>query len=154
MDEAFIDNLKSETDRILSNAGSIKSLSSLLADLYCTTLESLFSLKRVKDYRPIRIAKQYIDNHYAENIDLITVANEAGFNPAYFSSLFKKETGINFKEYLLNKRVETAKDLLISGNDTIMLISQKVGYRDVRYFSKIFTKTVGIKPNMYRKIYG
>ncbi len=39
------------------------------------------------------------------------VAKEAGFNPVYFSSLFKKETGINFKEYLLKKRVESANSV-------------------------------------------
>ena len=154
VDDSHIESLQSETEKIMSNAGSIERLSSQLAELYCITLDNLFSLKRVKDYRPIRIAKEYIDDHYSENIDLNIVSKEAGFNPAYFSSLFKKETGINFKEYLLQKRIETAKELLVSGNDTIMLISEKVGYKDVRYFSKIFSKTVGIKPNMYRKIYG
>ncbi len=154
VDDASIENLQAETEKILSCAGSMDRLSSQLAELYSNSLNSIFSLKRVKDYRPIRIAKEYIENHYAENIDLNTVANEAGFNPAYFSSLFKKETGINFKEYLLQKRIETAKELLVSGNDTIILISERVGYKDVRYFSKIFSKTVGIKPNMYRKTYG
>jgi two-component system, response regulator YesN len=153
-DDVESETLLAETEKVLSCAGSIERLSSQLAELYGDTLDNILSSKRVKDYRPIRIAKEYIDKHYSENIDLNIVAKEAGFNPVYFSSLFKKETGINFKEYLLQKRVDSAKELLVSGNDTIMTISENVGYKDVRYFSKIFSKTVGIKPNMYRKIYG
>lgn len=147
-------DLFTETEKILSNAGTIKQISERIAELYSNSFKNILSLKRVKDYRPIRIAKEYIDKHYSENISLNSVAREVGFNPAYFSSLFKKETGINFKEYLLQKRIETAKQLLISENDSIMMISERVGYKDVRYFSKTFAKTVGIKPNMYRKIYG
>ena len=154
VDNSVIDQLYKESRMIMNCAGSIERLSSFMAELHGKTLDTVFSSKRVKDYRPIRLAKEYINIHYAENIDLNIVSKEAGLNPAYFSSLFKKETGINFKDYLLKKRVETAKELLVSGNDTILSVSEKVGYKDVRYFSKAFTKLVGIKPNMYRKIYG
>lgn len=153
-DEAAIQDLLSETEKVLSRSGSLERLSSQFSELYGNSLNNILSSKRVKDYKPIRVAKEYIDSHYSEPIDLNIVAREAGFNPVYFSSLFKKETGINFKEYLLQKRVESAKELLVSGNDTIMAISEKVGYKDVRYFSRIFSKSVGIKPNMYRRIYG
>ena len=149
-----VEKLTENTELILSRSGSMERISSELSVLFCESLNAILSSKRVKDYRPIRVAKEYIEKHYSENIDLNAVAGVAELNPAYFSSLFKKETGINFKEYLLQKRMETAKELLLSGNDTIMLISEKVGYRDVRHFSKIFSRTVGIKPNMYRKIYG
>jgi len=152
-EDAEIKDLAAQTDRVFARSGTVERLSSQLAELCCDSLKSIQKSKRMKAYRPIRIAKEYIDNHYTENIDLNTIAREAGFNPVYFSSLFKKETGINFKEYLLQKRIDTAKELLVSGNDTIGNICLKVGYKDVRYFSKIFSKTVGIKPNMYRKIY-
>ncbi|MDC7225944.1 MAG: response regulator [Spirochaetales bacterium] len=153
-DDIDTDALLVDTERAISSSGSIDRLSSQLAELYTATMKALLSSKRVKDYKPIRIAKEYIDEHFSENIDLNIVAKEAGLNPVYFSSLFKKETGINFKEYLLQKRVDTAKNLLVSSNDTIMAISERVGYKDVRYFSRVFSRTVGIKPNMYRKIYG
>ncbi len=153
-DDEVIDYLNDESRIILNSAGSTEQLINRLAVLHSKVLNTVFSSKRIKDYRPIRIAKEYIDIHYAENIDLNIVAKEAGLNPAYFSTLFKKETGINFKEYLLKKRVDTAKELLVSGNDTIHAVSDKVGYKDVRHFSKVFSKAVGITPNMYRKIYG
>ena len=153
-DKTVLNELLKKTEEVFINAGSLQRLSSHLADIFSSSLKNVISSKRVKDYRPIRIAKEYIDMHYSENIDLNSIAKEAGLNPVYFSSLFKKETGINFKDYLLQKRIDTAKELLLSGNDTIMVVSEKVGYRDVRHFSKIFSRTVGIKPNMYRRIYG
>ena len=152
--EEDAEKLNARVEGILYRTGSIEGLKTLLGALYAESVKELLSSRRVKEYRPIRLAKEYIDEHYAENIDLPLVAKEAAFNPVYFSTLFKKETGTNFKEYLTLKRIEVAKQLLTSGNDTIMVISEKVGYKDVRYFSKIFTRTVGIKPHMYRKIYG
>ncbi len=152
-EDSEVKALTAQAERIFFMSGSVERLGGQLSDLYSSSLNGILKSNRMKAYRPIRIAKEYIDSHYAENIDLNTIAREAGFNPVYFSSLFKKETGINFKEYLLQKRIEIAKGLLVSGNDTIGEISLKVGYKDVRYFSRVFSKTVGIKPNMYRKIY-
>ena len=74
-------------------------------------------------------------------------------NPVYFSVLFKKETGINVSAYLLNIRIEKAKEFLCNTNETIAAIGDRVGYKDSRYFSQIFTKQVGVKPALYRKLH-
>lgn len=81
------------------------------------------------------------------------LAEIVGLNPVYFSVLFKKETGINFSMYLVNVRMEKAKELLCNTNETVAAIGDKVGYKDSRYFSQIFTKQVGIKPVLYRKLH-
>jgi len=112
-------------------------------------------LKQLKTetQRPIRIAKQYINAHYNEKIVLEDIANMVGLNPVYFSVLFKKETGLNFSDYLVNYRMDIAKNLLRSTNETIAAIADSVGYKDARYFSQLFTKIVGIKPALYRKLH-
>ncbi|NLX65136.1 MAG: response regulator [Clostridiaceae bacterium] len=112
-------------------------------------------LKQLKTetVKPIRIAKQYINEHYNEKIVLEDIANMVGLNPVYFSVLFKKETGLNFSDYLVNYRMDVAKNLLRSTNDTIVAIADSVGYKDARYFSQLFTKIVGIKPALYRKLH-
>jgi len=153
-DEEPVLSVRKKAGFILDVSCSIELLFTRLIHLYVQVLEDTLTSKRIQAYKPIRIAIEYIEKHHAESIDLNLVAKEAGFNPIYFSSLFKKETGINFKDYIQQKRIETAKELLLSSNQTILAISEKVGYKDVRYFSKIFTKIVGIKPHMYRKIYG
>jgi len=109
--------------------------------------------KMRENNRPIRIAKKYIREHYQDAITLETVSEVAGFNPTYFSSLFKKETGKNFLEFLSEIRMEQAKCLLKETNRSVASICEEVGYSDVKYFTKNFTKYSGLKPNEYRKLY-
>ena len=103
--------------------------------------------------RPIRRAKEYIDQHYNEPMTLETVANEIGLSPTYLSAVFRKETGVNFSEYLIAKRVEVGAELLRKTNKTIAEIAETVGYSDVKYFGKLCKKMLGLKPSEYRKLY-
>ncbi|MEY8351992.1 response regulator [Lachnospiraceae bacterium 54-53] len=109
--------------------------------------------KLKEDNRPIRMAKKYIKDHYREAITLEDVSEVAGFNPTYFSSLFKKETGKNFLEFLSEVRMEQAKSLLKETNLSVAAICGEVGYSDVKYFTRSFSKYSGLKPNEYRKLY-
>ena len=61
--------------------------------------------------------------------------------------------GIGFSEYITQLRCEEAKRLMRETGDSMALIAEKVGYQDAKYFSRIFRKTVGIRPSEYRKIY-
>ena len=106
-----------------------------------------------KAARPIRKARQYVEEHYGDKITLEDLAELVGLNPVYFSVLFKNETGMNFSAYLAEVRMEHAKDMLCNSNETISVIGQNVGYRDSRYFSQTFTKLVGVKPALYRKLH-
>lgn len=65
----------------------------------------------------------------------------------------KKETGVTFLEFLQSVRMDAAKKLLVSGNEGMNVICEKVGYTDVKYFTKCFIKYTGLKPGEYRKIY-
>jgi two-component system response regulator YesN len=132
---------------------TLGSLKGLLKDNFCKHLESCMKRIETENAKPIRQAKQYIEEHYGEKIVLEDIAGIVNLNPVYFSVLFKKETGLNFSAYLVNVRMERAKDLIRSSNETIAAIADEVGYKDARHFSQIFTKTVGIKPALYRKIY-
>lgn len=118
-----------------------------------TSYDKAVAGKMQENNRPIRIAKKYIRDHYREAITLETVSEVAGFNPTYFSSLFKKETGKNFLEFLSEVRMEQAKGLLKETNLSVASICEEVGYSDVKYFTKNFTKYSGLKPNEYRKLY-
>src|SRR5690606_28356109 len=90
--------------------------------------------KHLEEKRPIRMAKQYIHEKYNEPLSLDVVSAYIGFNPAYFSYLFKKETGKNFMDYLMEIRVDNAKHLLIHTNKDLYEITNEVGYADIKYF--------------------
>lgn len=110
--------------------------------------------RRAKDSQTITLAKQYIDSHYGEPISLDDVAAAVNLNASYFSSYFKKETGSNFVDYLNQFRIDKAKALLINSSLSISTICEMVGLNNARYFSKLFQKIVGLKPSVYRRLYG
>ena len=101
----------------------------------------------------IREAKQYLAEHYRENPSLEEVADRVGMSPTYLSAMFKKEVGIGFSDYLIQLRCEESKRLIRTTQEPLAAVAEAVGYQDPKYFSRIFRKTVGIKPSEYRKLY-
>lgn len=99
----------------------------------------------------IRIVKRYIAEHYQEEISLSTAAYTVNISPVYLSRLFKKEEGINFLDYLNQYRIDVAKKLLQDVQYNVLEAAEMAGFKNTRYFSKIFKKNVGITPSEYRK---
>ena len=81
------------------------------------------------------------------------MSSAAGFSSSYFSTLFRKETGKNFLEYLMDVRIEEAKTLLRESRMTIEAVAKAVGVNDYKRFSKTFKKTTGSSPKEYRNLY-
>lgn len=99
----------------------------------------------------IAAAKKEIENHYmTEEISLNTVAISVGMSPSYFSSIFSKEAGKTFVEYLTEVRIEKAKEFLMCSSMKTSEIGYEVGYKDPHYFSYIFKKVQGCTPKEYR----
>ncbi len=117
-------------------------------------LQALTDSHENETSRPVRKAKQYIQSRYSEQITLEEVSDAVGLSPAYFSSLFKKTQGEGFARYLIGVRMEQAKILLRETNLPTAEICRKVGYNDLKHFTHTFEKTAGVKPSMYRKLYG
>ena len=69
------------------------------------------------------------------------------------ATLFKKETGKNFLEYVTELRIQKAKNYLIQTDYDIAEIAASVGYGDLKYFSKLFRKNTGLSPSEFRKLY-
>lgn len=103
--------------------------------------------------KPIRMVMEYLQQHYNEPVRLEDMSEMVGFNSTYFSSLFKKETGENFSDYLIALRVRRAKELLTDTEMKIADIADEVGYLDLKYFTKIFKRSAGVNPSDYRKLY-
>ena len=99
------------------------------------------------------IAKTYIDEHFTEPITLDEVADIVGYSSSYFSSIFKDRVGMNFTDYVFEKRMEEAKLQLRDTTLTLTKICENVGYTDVKHFNKGFKKHTGITPTDYRKLY-
>ena len=110
---------------------------------------------RLKDKAmPMRQAQIFLEQHYTENISLEQVAGMVGFNPSYFSVLFKKECGVGFQDYLTSIRINHAKELLMQTTEPISEICYRVGYKDVKHFNKVFKKATNLRPSEFKKLYG
>lgn len=106
--------------------------------------EGSIIMKRILDY---------IGQNYDKQLKLEDVAEQVYITPAYLGIIFKKETGENFTVYLTELRMKKAKELLLDVRMNINEIAYKVGYNNVRYFSRVFKENVGITPKEYRKIH-
>lgn len=111
----------------------------------------LFSRNQDKTNEIIRAAREYIESHLSDELSLNILAKRAFVSPVYFSRLFKQETGEGFNEYVVKKRMEQAKSLLISTALRSGEVAFRVGYKDVNYFSAAFKKNVGVSPKEYRE---
>ena len=97
-----------------------------------------------------RIA-EYLELHLEENISLATVTKEFAINRNKLYDIFMKQTSMTCLAYLLNLRLDLAKILLTKTELPIGEISDRVGYPDPNYFTKVFKENVGMTPSQYRK---
>lgn len=139
--------------KVFKDSINLNELSSRFFQFIRACMESELESKRFRDNKPIRVAKQYVADNYQKQISLDDIAKIVYLNPVYFSVIFKKDTNQNFSDYVINYRIEVAKTLLRDTFLKISEISESVGYRDANYFSKLFSKVVGITPKEFRQLY-
>ena len=94
----------------------------------------------------------YIREHYQDShLSVDMVCQHLGVGTTYFSSIFKKETGMNFVAYLTKIRMEEAVSLLENTEEKSYVIAGMVGYEEPTYFSYVFKKQYGVSPAKYRQ---
>ena len=87
-----------------------------------------------------------------ENLSLESVASRYHFNVSYFSTMFKNRTGKSFSDYLIEVRMKRAKELLAGREMKIYEIAACCGYRDTKYFARVFKKHAGMSPENFRHL--
>ncbi len=101
-------------------------------------------------WKMVTQAVNYIEEHYAEDLNLESVAKVVFVSPGYLSTSFKQVLQKNFVDYITEVRVGKAKELLRDFHLKIYEIAVQIGYKDEKYFSQIFKKITGMAPNQYR----
>ena len=101
----------------------------------------------------VRNAKKIMETRfYDAELSIESIAKELNFSPAYFSTLFKKETGESAASYLANTRLNFAAGLLRGSDEKTYVVAQKSGYSETNYFSYSFKKKFGVSPTKYRTL--
>jgi two-component system, response regulator YesN len=113
--------------------------------------EYVSSLKASKYRSEISEIMEYISINYKKEIDLNSASAYVNMSAAHFCTVFKKETGKNFTEYLTALRLEKAKELILKTDMKIYELAEAVGYSNANYFSKLFRKYTGVSPEEYKR---
>ncbi len=97
--------------------------------------------------------RAYIASHLNEDLSRDDIAGHVCLHPDYLARLFKGELGLTISEYVLQERVDKAKQLLSGSNLAITAIAYELGYGNYSHFSKMFKKAAQMSPQEYRKLY-
>ena len=110
-------------------------------------------LRQTKKLRGLsNFVREYIDEHYGEDLSIQFLAEKMGVHRAHLFNSFKMDTGYSPKEYLLYVRMQNAKSMLRRTKRSVAEVAFQVGYHDPLSFSKIFRKKIGMSPLQYRSM--
>ncbi|OPH46647.1 hypothetical protein BC351_14265 [Paenibacillus ferrarius] len=93
---------------------------------------------------------QFVTENFQQDISLQDLSEQFYMNPSYISQLFKKEVGETFTTYMSKLRIKYACELLDGSSLSIQEVSEKIGYHDYFYFTRLFKKIMGKTPTQYR----
>ncbi|MDF2661109.1 MAG: AraC family transcriptional regulator [Paenibacillus sp.] len=123
----------------------------LTGTIFPAVARHMGSLRTSRQKSAIQQVLAYIHERYDTDLSLQHVADHFGMSPSLLSRTFKEETDVNFGDYLIQYRMEKAKELLVHTDMPIKDISEKLCYTSVQNFTRIFKQTVQIPPGQYRK---
>jgi two-component system response regulator YesN len=148
-----------EQTRILSNlakidqhTASFHQLRKQLDHLLLLVSASIREKRSKTDRTPVNRAKVWIKQHLGEPLTIQSIAEQIPMNPTYFCEIFKTHTGETVLNYVRRLRMEEAARLLIETDGKLLDITDKVGYNDVKYFSRQFKRHFGVLPSSYKDI--
>ena len=105
------------------------------------------------DSRRVLKVKQFINDHYMDEIRLAQLADIAGMSPSAFSRFFKMHTGRNLSDYIIDIRLGFAARMLVDTNMSISEISFDCGFNNLSNFNRIFKRKKGCSPSEFRENY-
>ena len=111
----------------------------------------LVETAKENEHPHIKHIKKYIASHLTEKITLSEIADEVHLVPHYCCALFSKHEGMSIVDFILSRRIELAKSLIITDTLTLSKVAEHVGFTDYNYFSRIFKKVTGMTATQYKK---
>ncbi len=154
MADLLLDSIHTEFTQRIDQASSVRECRELSEEMvrrFCRMQER----KGIHEY-PVLIQKIIlaVDMDLTQNLTLQYFANELNVNDSYLSNLFRCEVGTTITDYVTERRISRAADLLLTTREPIKMIAKQVGIMDVHYFSRLFRKRMGRPPSKYREEHG
>jgi len=98
----------------------------------------------------LRQVSEYVEANLSRDVSLEQLARIARMSPYHFSRLFRQSTGCSPHQYVINRRMERARELLIGSSRSLADISREVGYESQSHFTAVFRRTIGLTPKVFR----
>lgn len=146
--------MQNEVQEHIRYLSTYRQMNDWLIDYYDQLLKDIFSRTKHKTGAETMRVKAYIMENYNQDLSLKELADVACVSQTYFSSLFKKETGENYKSYVTKIRMEEAIRLTLKTDMKTYEIAEAVGYNNVRRFVDAFKVIYKMSPMDYRRIHG
>ena len=149
----FLDELKQENfagkvyGESLSTAFAIH-----LACNYSANEKKVFSPKGKLSSVQLHQIIDYANSYINQNIGLTELAKQINTSPFHFIRLFKQTTGISPHQYILQLKIERAKQLINKNKRSLTEIAYELGFTDQAHFSNAFKKIIGVAPRQYRQM--
>ncbi len=137
----------------LSGASTENEIQDFLSARLTECTSAISSCREKKENPIIKKVCSYLNEHFNENFSLDDASSLAGVSPFYLSKLFKEETGETFVNYVTDKRLNKAKQLLSETDFSIKEITAQTGYNDQNYFSRLFKNKFGVTPTDFREMH-
>lgn len=128
-----------------------KNIEAHLTQLLVEIQRNYYNKPQSSQFNPMKYVKRYINDYFATDLRLEDLADSAGYSISRFRELFKEYTGVSPKNYILNKRIEYAKQLLVKTSLPIKDIAFQCGFNDYSQFNKFFFSRLNMNPKDYRK---
>lgn len=154
LDELRQLNSQPETGRDQPELAQAATWSQLLRQalqMYAASLEQLTVQRRNKNRLNLAEIRRIVDERWAENIKLDTLAKTFYVSKEYLSKAFKQEYGVNLTDYMTRLKMEHARRLLMEEGVSIKAVAELCGYEELGYFYRVFKKHYGQSPGEMRK---
>lgn len=135
----------------LKHCATTKVLRNAFVDCMIEQMESYINQTSKDGNDTIYRIDKYIMEHYERKIMLKDLADVAHMNTCYLGVYFKRHMGVSVVDYINSFRIEKAKELLRTTDESILAISEMVGFADPKYFAKVFRKLTHVNPSYFRK---
>ncbi|KRF06799.1 hypothetical protein ASG89_18270 [Paenibacillus sp. Soil766] len=144
-------DIQFEAEIMLTSSSDFAVCKRRFLDMLLQFMDIIQKSRSNKHESVIEMCVHYLGMHYMEDLSLDRVANHLFFSPNYLSLIFKNHLGMTFSKYLTNLRIKKGIELLQNSNMKVYEIAPKVGFKDDKYFYRVFKRRFGVTPDEYRR---